>query len=161
RNKTMRDHRQHGLAIKRVGIGPGARAISRQHLVEGNGAVGWNELIVDDDGLAASAGQSHREPVIVDRELRSRDKKKTRFRSILKRQDSAKNSPICVVTTAGEAEPPAQPITVLVPYGLSGRRVGNGGDRIAILAPDFLLSVFRVTRNQPGMHGAEAVNPSR
>ena len=65
----MRHHRQHGLAIKRVGIGLSARAISRQHLVEGDGAVVWNELIVNDDGLAAGAGQPHREPVIMDREL--------------------------------------------------------------------------------------------
>ena len=79
RDQCARQYREERLAIERIGVdlrsGPGAR----DQIGHRQGAVHRHEHALGDDGLAASAGEPHRVPGVLDLDLFARHEKKHRL----------------------------------------------------------------------------------
>ncbi len=104
RHDGDRQHGEERLPIDRVAIVAHARRGGVGKLGKGEHAMGGNEHVPGDDGLAAGAGEPHRVPVVVDRAVGGRQQEESRLRRRSRlRNHAADELPLRIVAAAAEA----------------------------------------------------------
>src|SRR5689334_21483833 len=136
-----------------------ARCPAHRHLFHPQGALVGDEDVVDDDGLAARTLQSHREPVVDDLVLRTRDQEPAALhRAVVVRRLHGRREPGAVVRAAGEEALAGPAVAALDPDRLAD---GIDAGRYARLAAkDLSLDVLRELSDHPEVGSPERVDPA-
>src|SRR5574337_1066402 len=133
-------------AVQPAGIDGAAGAALVAVVVGALGAVLGHERVVDHHVVAAGGAQAQHIPVPDDLEVRFGQQEGAMLqcaRAVLLRQQAAEEDPLSVFAAAGKAPVAGEAITALDRLGLAHRHVGGGDAGGRILAPYFLLGLFR------------------
>ena len=104
RHQTGWHHGQKRLTIDRVGIDLGAGRIADQQLGDALDAVVRHKDVVDDEALAAGAGEPHGKPVVVDSDVAPGQEEETwHLAAVGPRHRRRHNGPVGIVAAGGEA----------------------------------------------------------